>query len=186
MHAIETQLQELTKVKPKPKEPRQEYLARLAEAVGDDAIISDTAFDKLPEDVQKWANAATKAVKAERPVTDFPGEETKADKKDDKTPAKKPSKPVKEAAVDKKPAKADKPEKANGAAKVAKTLPEDGVKFRIKQAIIDKPDIGVEDLEKMLAKKGAKPSRFTVAAIRADFRHSLRVLKQAGWPKVQL
>lgn len=55
-----------------------------------------------------------------------------------------------------------------------------GVKAEIKQLLLDDPSISADAIIEKLAKRGTPPSKFTVASIRADFRHSLKFLIQKG------
>jgi hypothetical protein len=118
----------------------------------------------------------------EKPVS------TKAKKK---APAKKAA-AEKKAAPDKKPAKKaadEKPAKKAAADKPrASVTPKDtGMKVRIKKLLIKKPAMSVEDLmAKLEAGPGGAPSKYTVAGIRADFRHSLHVLKGEGLLEIEI
>ncbi len=87
-------------------------------------------------------------------------------KDDNKKAAKGKDKPAK------KSAKPDKEKKQRGGP--------DGMKIRIKKAILKKPSISTEDLIAELGDGENAPSKFTVSNIRAEFRHSLKVLADLG------
>ena len=104
-------------------------------------------------------------------------------------PAAKPvAKPVAKSAA--KPAtKAAKPEaKTSGGKKASKASGEvTGVKAKIKSMIMKKPDITADEIVAKLSANGADISRLTVTAVRSEFRHSLRCLKQEGYlPKISI
>jgi hypothetical protein len=50
----------------------------------------------------------------------------------------------------------------------------------IKEAMLDDPNMTVDDIVKKLSKKGTTVSKVTVANVRSDFRHSLKVLADNG------
>ena len=85
-------------------------------------------------------------------------ERTRDDKKDDK---KSDTKGKDKPAAKEREAKADKPKG-------------DGVKIKIKRLILKKPTISVDAI---MEKLGEGTKRSTVAAIRAEFRHTLEFLK---------
>ena len=85
------------------------------------------------------------------------------------TPAPKAAKPAKVA----KPPKAAKAAKANGAKRGAITA--------LKKIMLKNPDIKMDKLETELKNKGFTPSRTTIDSFAADFRNSLRVLKEVGY-----
>lgn len=109
-------------------------------------------------------------------------------------PAKKAPAKTKVAAKSKdKPAKVEaKGKTAKPASKAAKDKPAktetkktrggpDGMKVQIKKAILKNPGISTDDLiEQMKAGTESAPSKFTVSNIRAEFRHSLRLLADLG------
>lgn len=199
---IETELQKVTKVKPKADEPRQEYLVRMVKALP----INET-WDDLPLEVQTWANKMIAADNADKDIPDFPEDESASSNSKDtsmetttgsngaaprkkKAAAKADAAPKKKAAAGKAPAKAAPPKKV--AAKkepkerAARSPREDGVKYRIKKMLVKKPDMSAEDIITQLKKDGDKPSKFTVGAIRSEFRHTLQVLRDLNWPKVDI
>lgn len=56
----------------------------------------------------------------------------------------------------------------------------EGVKVNIKKCVIENPKVSVDEIFKKLGGTKAKMSRVTISNIRADFRHSLKVLQQEG------
>lgn len=57
----------------------------------------------------------------------------------------------------------------------------DGMKVRIKKLLLKDPDMSAGDLYDKLDSEGDAPSRMTCNGIRAEFRHSLKVMKEAGY-----
>lgn len=196
---IEKELQAVTKIKPKAKEERGDYLVRMAASCDPEELQEDD-WGKLSKAAQDWANTAIKANNAEKDVADFPdvnGEDaeegeaevtettTKAkrsnggDKKTPSLPAfakEKGLKPAKEAKTDTKAktttAKTkSKPVKEAGAGGV-------GIKVQIKQLMMDDPNISIDDI--MTKLKRTELSRLTASTVRSEFRNSLRVLNDAG------
>ena len=190
---VEVELQEATGCKPKGGQDRQTYLVRLHDAI---QALKGPDWDSLTKPAQQWANDAAKAVTAEKEIEDFgedegaesegesepkekeegvgDGERTERKPKSEKkktTPAK-TSKPA--------PKKEEKKEKAAPKKSVGRPLSEgkvEGIKYSIKKLITENTKIGVDELVKKL---GGKMSKVTVSNVRADFRHSLRVLHQLG------
>jgi len=261
--AIETVLSKATKIKQGAKEDRQTFLIALGNGIQD---LTDKQWDVLGEgdlgdECQKWANEATKAIKAKKTVKDFSdvgkvkpdadedGDDDKpprrgrgrdadgeADDDDDKPsrrgaakedddddkPARRGRRDAEEADDDDKPARRgraakeeeaddddkparrgrgakddddDKPARRGRAAKEDDDKPArrgaaskekekssgikqsgTGVKNSIKLAILDDLKISVDDLVKKLGKGGASVSKVTVSNIRAEFRHTLKLL----------
>jgi hypothetical protein len=69
---IELELQEVSEVKQKKKEDRQDYLIRLMRAVAD---VPDDIWGSLSKDAQDWNNDAATAFKEDRDIDDFPEED---------------------------------------------------------------------------------------------------------------
>lgn len=67
MVSILKSLVKVTACKPEVDEERQVYLGRLTRAANE---LEQSVWDKLPEEVQEWANEAIKAVKAEVEIVD--------------------------------------------------------------------------------------------------------------------
>jgi hypothetical protein len=195
----EKELRDFCELKPKVAEKRQSFLRKLADKIDG---IPDDDWEKLSGPAQEWFNQAQLAIKADRPIPDFEaadeGELEPAPKASKKAAAKEPAKGGNKASGGKKGSKAAEDEKparktaSKGAATASKgggsdgALSPDGVKYRIKMAVIKKPAISVDDLVTQLSSKGDKVSRTTVAAIRAEFRHSLKVLSKAGVCDIQV
>jgi hypothetical protein len=160
--SIAAALTEASGVKKKAKEGQHAYRRRLALAV---QSLPDKTWEELPKKAQEWNNLAIETIDAkgeEIPDFDAVFQEPKAKEKKPK------------ADKDKKPA-ADRP------------LDAGGVKVRIKKMIVKKPDISAEEIVAALRNEGgASISPFTVSGIRAEFRHSLKLLKMEGWPKVDI
>ncbi len=183
----EKQLRELLSIKPKGGESRQAFLGRVLVSVQD---LSDDKWESLPEDVQTWANDAVRSKNANKDLPDFSGEaDDDAPEEDDPKPNGKhaPKAKDKDVKADKKAASAkgkeDKPEKA---AKKPETVPAvravkpDGMKYRLKKLLIRNPSMAVGDLKAALEKSGGSPTDLTISGIRAEFRHSLKVLQAEG------
>jgi outer membrane biosynthesis protein TonB len=199
---IEAKLIEVTKVKSKSGEDRQNFFKRIISAVQE---LEEDVWESLDEVTQKWVNDGAKNGNEAKAIADFPDlksvkeDAVKTDKaekaaKSDKAADEKPTvKKKKEAAVDKKPAKKAEPAKKEKAepAKKAKvkakvTTRGSGLESQIKNLIIKKPMITADELVEKLTAKDVKASRFTVVAIRAGFRHSIKVLQEAGMIKGQI
>lgn len=192
MSKIQQELEAALGTSKKSKESRQSFLKRLVDGAGK---LKDDEWDKLSTATQDWVNDATKSANDKQDLPDpndddAGGEEQTSTKAAGKKGASK--EPAAAKGGSKKAAGKGRQEeereeaapasrkaagsKGNGA---AKALSQDGVKYRIKMAMIKKPDISADDIMTQLSKGGNKVSRLTVAAIRAEFRHSLRVLHDA-------
>lgn len=181
---VEAALVKATGVKAKAKEDRQDFLKRLSLKAQD---LQDKVWDGLGDPAQAWCNAAAKSIDADKDIKDFGGDEDEEDKPAKKAPAKAAGK---ERATSKKEESADeeddeKPAKKAKADKEPKErkpreLKEGGVKVRIKKLILADPAITPKEIVTELAKDGSTPSEFTVASIRAEFRHSLKFLIGEG------
>lgn len=166
-------------------DPAQKWVNAAANAIKKDVDIQDFPDSAPPEEEEDDRKPAG---------DDDDGEDAKAagdDDEEDEVASKsakgKNGKAGKAAKAEKqKPAKAAKPDKSAKPEKAAKadrkTGPKSsGVKVDIKKAILKDPTATVEDIMAALKKGGTKsPSRPTVAGIRAEFRHSLAVLKSEG------
>lgn len=201
---LEAALQAATGVKLKKGEKPQGYYRRIVEAIDNLPSEGDT-WDTLPEAAQKWFNEATTAIAAAQPIADFPDRPvavepapaatppaavdkaadtpTAGPKPAAKAPAKKaPAKPAAKAADKAKPktaAVAPKPE-AKKKGRPDKT----GVMTRIKAMILKNPKMSSADIYKKLETTGQPPpSMETINTVRSGFRHSLRVIIEAGMLK---
>jgi hypothetical protein len=125
----------------------------------DDEKVKDDDEAKSKDDDEKPAKAArgrkSKEEDDEKPAAKKTGSGKSDDKEDD----------------DKKPAK----KASSGAVKG------DGVKVRIKKMLLKDPDMKADVLFDKLREDGEAPSRMTVNGIRAEFRHTLRLLKEQGF-----
>lgn len=195
----ETVLREATGIKPKAKEDRQDYLKRLSLKAQD---LQDKAWDNLGDGAQAWCNAAAKSIDADKDIKEFGGAEGEGGDEEDEKPAKKTAKSTrttskKDEEEDDKPAKKvakdesedeeddDKParkakEPKEKEPRKPRELKEGGVKVRIKKLILADPAITPKEIVTELSKDGSTPSEFTVASIRAEFRHSLKFLIAEG------
>ena len=179
---IETEILKLTGVKVKDmKGSRQKYLRKVFGAINK---LADEEWEELSEAAQLWANTASEAKADSGDLPDFPDLENgdgddkkpkatarggKKDKKGKKASGKKTG--VTRAGTK----KGTGTKKGNGTA--AAGGKRSGVKIRIKQFVLKKPKITVEDLVTKLAKEGYPTSESTIRAMRSEFRHSLKVLK---------
>jgi hypothetical protein len=171
-------------------QPAQNWVNAAANAVKKDADIADFPDSAPPDDDDDDGKKPAAA-----DDDDDDGKKAAGDDDEEDEVARKPAKgkngkagkPAK--AEKEKPAKAAKPDKSAKAEKSAKPEKADrktgpkssGVKVDIKKAILKDPTATVEDIMAALKKGGTKsPSRPTVAGIRAEFRHSLAVLKSEG------
>lgn len=190
---MEQSLLDVTKIKSKSGEDRQDYFKRIIASVQE---LPEDTWEELPEATQQWVNDGAKAGNAKKTIDDFP--DLKASKEDDvKTKTKTKTakadktdkkKPAKEAATEKestkKKAKTEKEPKKEKKAKVSTRG--SGLEATIKNLILKKPSISADELVEKLEAKEVKASRFTVVAIRAGFRHSIKVLADAGMIKGEL
>lgn len=167
---IETELLEATGIKRKVAEKTQAYYTRLIDAVEQD--VSDADWEGLGQATQNWINAGNKAIKAGK---DIPGFEPTGDGATEKKSAKKTAK---QDDGDDKPAgkKAAKKDTSAGARDGKKV----GAQTMIKQLMIKDPKLTVDQLLEKLNAKGYSPTPLAVSSIRSGFRHSLKVIKDAG------
>lgn len=186
---IEQELLKVTKVR--KQKDRQKFLASIVEEVND---LPEDSWDALSAEVQKWFNSAVKAHKADKDIPDFPdseaeepteeeAEEAEEATTDDEEEAPKPKRAAKakNGPTPKKKAAA----KETSMKKKAKT-PATGASAMLKLLILKKPDISKEDIGERLKSKGMKVSPLTISTQRAEFRHSLKVLQEAGMLKKKL
>jgi hypothetical protein len=192
---IQTTLREATGLKPKSGEDTQEFWKRLIAAVQE---LPEDAWEKLDTKAQKWVNDGAKAINAKEDIADFPDAEAANEEDDEVATKTKTAKkggektgkaPTKKVAADDKPEKKAtkkeaKPEKE--VKKPAATKRGSGLESTIKNMIVKKPTITSDELVEKLEAKQVKASRFTVVAIRAGFRHSIKVLQEAGLIKGQM
>lgn len=154
--------------------------------------LQDEQWEKVSKPSQDWYNEAVIAMNyydndpssipafpddVEEAETDQPEEE------ESKMTTKAKSKSAKPAAAKTKNGAA--PAKAKAADKPAKAAKSDtpkatSMRRTIKQIIVKDPLITVDKLVERLEKAGHKPSKMTVAAIRASTRDTMKVMLEAG------
>ena len=175
---VENELREVTSVKPRKKEGRQVFLARLAEAV--DGLGDE--WDDLSQDAQDWVNKALTAMKGADDVLEFsnsPGEDEPKPKPKPKSKGKAKGKD-KDKDKDKAAAPAEKDADAGGGTKRT------GVKIAIKKLLWENPKMSADEIADALEKGGHNSSMATVRGIRAEFHHTLRVLNDLGVTEADL
>lgn len=178
MNAIERELREATSFPPHDKLKRPKVLELLVQKV---QKLSDDDWDQLSNDAQIWANAGTDALKAGKPVTDFPGAlpDDKPSSKPKKAKKDASSKPKKKAKT--KPVKESRPfdrraRLALPAAPSAQTL--------MKLMILRNLDVTTDEMmEELRTKHKLNPTKHVVNSLRGTFFHSLKVLRDQGWLK---
>jgi hypothetical protein len=190
---IQTTLREATGLKPKSGEDTQEFYKRLIAAVQE---LPEDAWEKLDTKSQKWVNEGAKAANAKEDIQDFPDAEANEEDEEVATKKTKTAKKGGDKPATKKVAADDKTEKKPAVKKEAKPEKEakkapatkrgSGLESTIKNMIVKKPTITSDELVEKLEAKSVKASRFTVVAIRAGFRHSIKVLQEAGMIKGQI
>jgi hypothetical protein len=168
-----------TKLKLKKGEDRQDYLARLALAASKD--LSEKAWEGLSEDAQEWVNAAVSADNDKKEIEDFPEPEADTATSSKSTRGKGASKSAGKASAKEDDKSAGK-NASKGAAKssAAAVKKPTGSLATIKAFLIEDPNMSVDDLEAAMRKKDFETSRVVISTARADFRHSLRCLQEAG------
>jgi hypothetical protein len=144
----------------------------------DDESEDDEGDDE--EEAPKTTKKSTKkSTKRSDNVTTKPAKKALA-----KKAAAKKEPPAKKATAKKAAASAGKktkPDKAEKADRVPRgTLDERDLKVRVKNMILKKPAITVEELSAQVKKAGDKVSDSTIYSIRNEFRHSIKVLQGAG------
>lgn len=196
MTPIEVVLCKATSVTAKEGEDRQSYLTRIAAEAME---ISQDEWEALPNKAQIWVNSAGEAYETGESLPDFPDLEeddgTKPSTIIPGAPTKKSEKKIDKKirareslrAYDRARKKKKRTEKQKEKAKKdrlklnkMKSLPESGIKVRIKKLILLNPTASPDDIADALRKAGVTPSMQTVKGIRSEFRHSLKVLIQEG------
>jgi hypothetical protein len=161
----------------KKKKPVAEDDDDEEEAADDDeAEEADEDEDDEPAPKKKKKPVAEEDDDDEEPAPKKKKKVVAADDDDDEDEAPKKKKKAKPADDD-DDEEDEKPAKKKAAKIEAKPT---GVKVAIKTAIIENPEITVDALIKKLGKGGAPVSKVTVSNVRAEFRHTLRVLKDLG------
>jgi len=212
--AIETELLKVTKLKAEKGEDRQDFLERLVEAmqdISDDkwekvskpaqdwsnkaakAVVAKKEIPEFaaPEEDEEDEDEAPAKKKSKAAAKD---EEDEEEDEEDEKPAKGKKKSTKKAKdedeeedeEDEPPAKKKKGAATAGKSAGVKSQRDEGVKAKIKRLILAKPQITVDDLVEKLGKGGAKVSKVTVANVRAEFRHTIRVLNAEGLVEIDI
>lgn len=152
---IEKELLELTALKPKKKEERQEYLSRLMRVV---SKLPDPDWEGLTTEAQDWNNAAADAVTNEDEIQEFPDYvEIEEDV------------PEEEPVVEKKRTRAAPIVQQHRKASACHTL---------KKFVAQNPAITVAELSDKLSSEGFKVTDVTIATLRSNVRDILRVLNE--------
>jgi hypothetical protein len=184
---IEQELCGLVDIQQNAEESRQKFLKRL---IGKIDKVPDADWEKLSTQAQKWHGDAIKAIDAGEDVPDFPDIEERpvastrtrssAAAEEEEAPRKKKgagngAATQKDPAPKKEAAKKDEPApKKEAAPKKPSALTE------IKKMILANPKIDPAGIAEGLTKKGLTASSSTIQTVRADMRHTLRVLVDAG------
>jgi hypothetical protein len=119
---------------------------------------------------------------ADEDVSDDDAEEDPDEEEKPRAKKKAPAKKEQPVAAKKKVAAKSKPEKP---AKKAGAGGE-GIKVRIKKMLLKRPKLSTEDLIEALTKNGEKLSKVTIAAVRSEFRHTIKVLNNEGVTEIDL
>ena len=168
MSKIEAELVEVTALKVKRKEERQDYLVRLMKAV---SKLPDPEWEGLTKPAQDWNNGAAEAFKAGDALEDFPD----LDEVDEPIDEEVDEEAMASIVEKKKPEKVEKKTQpvvnANPAKKVSAC-------HAIKRIVVKNPKISVAELTEKLKEDGLKVSDVTVATLRSDLRDTLRVLNE--------
>jgi hypothetical protein len=133
----------------------------------DDGVVEDGEDERGEEEPEDDTN-------------DEPGEEEVMETKTKKIAATKKT-PAKKAA-DKPAAKKTAASKKNGSGE-KKPL---SMRRRLKQIVIKKPSISVEDLMSKLKDEGYKGTEMTIGSMRADTRDTMKALVDAGLLEIEL
>ena len=170
VHPIESELRDVTKLKPKSNEENYRFLERLARAA---TMVEDDVWDNLSEDTQVWVNAAHEAreQRFKPPSFSSVGEliaKTKVD----------------QGKVDADPRKP----KSGKKAVISHTNPKEiipfttkGVGWKVKEILLEYGlHLSSKDILALLKKEGLEYSPNTLSIVKAEFKHTLRVLKANG------
>lgn len=164
MHAIEKEITQLLKTKQGRDEDRQEYLRRLYDGI---MQVDDDVWDDMDNASQDWVNNATKALKADKKIADFPDDESKPSKAAREAPSK--------SAKDKPTEKASRKDTGEGGLSCM---------MFIRGYLVDNPDATVKDIEAAIAKaKYRSYSSVTIQTVRSEFRNFVRILKDRKYLK---
>jgi hypothetical protein len=194
--AVEKELQEATGVKKKVAEKFQKYAVRLINAVQE---LKDPEWEALSTETQEWVNDGAKAIKAEEDVDGFPEDEAEAEEENEEAAEAAPAtrtrgggKTTEKETTSRRTSRGDGDEEKKSTRRTS-SKDEDkkpkkeraegkqvGAQTMIKELMCDDPKATTEELLAKLAKKGYTPTPLAVSSIRSGFRHSLKVLDNAG------
>lgn len=197
MANVKREILKVTALQQEEDEDRQDFLTRVIEAVN----LLEDEWDDLSEEAQNWANTATKAIKAEKPIPDFPEEGKAAPAKAEKV-AKPKAKPVveddneeegEEEGEEEEVEEEEKPKKkkAKKAAAEDKPAPRkrgdvsdenlSPVMF-VREHFLNNPETDIDSIQKLVEKKYNKTlSTATLSSLRNDFRSWMRLLNKHGY-----
>lgn len=192
---METEFRQMVGVAQKAKETRHDYLERVYDKV---VALSDDDWEKLTPKAQKWFNDAGKVEKGQD-LPDFPDVEsdsTDEDAEEEEKESESESEDTTMAAPKKKKvakavkAKAAKPAKkvvakkkvaaaanGNGSAKREKGALRDSGSAVLKRALLKNPALADKELAKICKAEGHELSPFSIAARKADFLHTIKLLR---------
>lgn len=161
------QIVELLKLEPEDEESSDDYKARVVRHAGD---MEDDDFEKLPDDVKEWLNAATEVVKKNR------GARKKAalpalDGLEDDEVEEKPKKGRK-AKAEKKAKEPKEPKEKT------ERDPEANRFFKIGELMVDNPTMSLEDLNAKASKLDREYSERSISRVYEAFRGIYGVLKK--------
>ena len=159
---------------------RQRYLQALVVKIGN---MSTAQWNGLSKAAHDWANPAIRAynIGDNEIIPDFPGggpepsEVVKPPELEAKLKAKGKNKAVEsEPAAPARKGRAGRDDDEGGS---------EGVLTSVKMLLLENPDYTVPELKEKLKEKGLTSSPMAISSVRSSFRHTLRVLKDAGYLK---
>ncbi len=174
MSKMENDLVKVTGVK--PERDRAAFLKKLTKAA---LTMEEDKWEALSTDAQEWVNSNARAIKANKPLSDFDAA-AKAPEPKAKVEAKPKAEPKKPEARTR-----DKDAPYHPPAKLSKLLARFNGKAPdpyslIKIMAIADPECRTRDIHAMLKSKGHKMSMPCISVIRSHFRHGVRVLQHVG------
>ncbi len=194
MANVKREILKVVALRQEEDEDRQDFLTRVIEAVN----LLEDEWEALSEEAQNWANTATKAIKAEKPIPDFPEEGKAAPAKAEKA-AKPKAKAVveddneEEGEEEEEVEEEEKPKKKKAKKAPAEDKPAprkrgdvsdenlSPVMF-VREHFLNNPDTDIESIQKLVEKKYNKTlSTATLSSLRNDFRSWMRLLNKHGY-----
>lgn len=168
MSNIKDMIQATIGLAPKSKEKQDHYLERLAVAIKD---IPDAKLVAMPPEVVEYLNKNLNLEIGKEPeaAPQANGADTSAAVPPASTEPATPTAP---------PVKAKRAPRAKAAPKPPKIRPD--ITGHIKRAVFKSPSSTADEVYEGLTKSGIKVSKSTVQTVRADFFHTVRVLKDLG------